>query len=91
MHDRNELITSLKSGVVKLLFEKSDGTQRVMQATLESSWLPLPTQPDTGVQRKSSDPNLIKVWDTQAHAWRSMRLERLISWHSQVMVTSDGQ
>lgn len=76
MHNRNEVISALQNGTVELLFEKSDGSSRLMKATLESSQLPLSTS--SASERRDQD--LITVWDTQAGAWRSLRLQRLLNW-----------
>lgn len=69
---------ALHEGVVVITFEKSDGTMRQMKATLQANLLPpvdtvssTPKKPNTEVQ---------PVWDLDAAAWRSFRVDRLKTW-----------
>lgn len=74
MIDLDLLKNGLHAGVVNIRFVKSDGTVRVMNATLVESALP-PRKPDT-VERKAN-PNVIRVWDVDKADWRSIRIDRI--------------
>lgn len=60
----------LKETVVKITFTKKDGTERVMNCTLDPKVLPLvETHKPKSEQDKSKD--YIAVYDTEVKAWRS--------------------
>jgi hypothetical protein len=72
---------NLNQGVVKVRFTKTDGTERVMYATTKQDLItyefmqkikPVPVNPP--------QENLLRVWDTEKGAWRSIREDRIISW-----------
>lgn len=69
---------TLQHHVVNVQFIKADGSLRTMMATLMEKHLPV--RSDDTQQVLTSDPNLYKVWDLQAQAWRSFRQERIQSW-----------
>jgi hypothetical protein len=75
-----ELSQALATHVVQVTFVKADGTQRVMQATTQPSRLPVTTIMESEAMTKPKDVNLFKVWDMQAQAWRSFRMERVTDW-----------
>jgi len=70
---------------ITVSFTKADGTDRDMRCTL--NWELIPAQPTTGsvdgivkesrAPRKEADPAVIKVYDLEAQAWRSFRMDRL--------------
>jgi hypothetical protein len=75
-----ELIEQLKSGIVNIVFTKTDGTQRKMRATLAESYiLPEPEPKHTPARKKNSATQ--SVWDVDVKAWRSFRWDRLIMDH----------
>jgi hypothetical protein len=78
--NQTELAQALASHVVQVTFVKADGSQRVMQATTQPSLLPVVTVLESEINHKPKDPNLFKVWDMQAQAWRSFRAERVTGW-----------
>lgn len=74
----NEL---LHEGIVSVTFRKTDGTTRVMKATLSSEMIPaqpLTESEEPKKERKVNDA-VMAVWDTEANGWRSFRLDRIIS------------
>ncbi len=69
----------LKDGVVEVTFAKSDGTERVMKATLKEEvisehWIPK----NTDSQRKYSE-DVLPVFDIEAKGWRSFRYDAVKS------------
>ena len=77
---------------ITVTFIKADGTDRTMRCTLNGTFIPQkpPMVSITGrvdglvtestkprKQPKEPDPAVIKVWDLDAGAWRSFRMDRL--------------
>ncbi len=60
---------------VTVTFEKKDGTERVMNCTLQVSIVP---QVDAESTRKGND-NVVAVWDLDKDAWRSFRVDSIKS------------
>ena len=70
---------------ITVSFTKADGTDRDMRCTL--NWDLIPAQHVTGpvdgivkeskAPKKAPDPAVIKVYDLEAQAWRSFRMDRL--------------
>ena len=77
LEQTQQLIEALSTGTVELTFVKVDQSLRVMKATLESSHLPKPT---AIVENRKQDPALLRVWDLEKLAWRSVRIASLKSW-----------
>ena len=71
------LIGLLKSEIVELTFTKKDGTERVMQCTLQESSIPETAKPK-GSNRAVSDESL-RVFDTEKNEWRSFRWDSIKS------------
>jgi hypothetical protein len=71
---------SLAEGVVKVRFTKADGNERVMLATTRQDlivyqFMQKPEQPVNEARE-----NLLRVWDTEKGAWRSIREDRVQEW-----------
>jgi len=76
---------------ITVKFTKADGTDRDMRCTLNWDLIPPgPPKPNTGSiseivsesakprkEPKAPDPAVIKVYDLEAQAWRSFRMDRL--------------
>lgn len=77
---------------ITVRFVKADGTERDMRCTLNWELIPSPPQklstvPVDGIviesakkprkEPKEPDPAVIKVYDLEAQAWRSFRMDRL--------------
>ena len=76
----NILRESLSRGVVSVRFTKADGSERVMLATTRQDLITHVFGTPSDADRKPTPANLIKVWDTEKSAWRSIREDRIISW-----------
>lgn len=77
--DATTLKAILQEKSQRVVFEKADGTLRVMHCTTNPKIVPWPDNPveATGSVQKEKDPNLIVVWDLEKEGWRSFRFERL--------------
>ena len=76
----NTIRESLARGVVSVRFTKADGSERVMLATTRQDLITHVFGTPLDEDRKPAPANLIKVWDTEKSAWRSIREDRIISW-----------
>jgi len=66
----------LSDGIAIVTFEKTDGSMREMNATLQSSYLPEVKEQSTKKPRKEN-PNVVAVWDVDKDAWRSFRIDSI--------------
>ena len=68
----------LTKGVVTVVFEKNDGTERTMKCTLSEDIIPVM---DTfGVaSKRAKNPDVLAVWDIEANGWRSFRFDSIKS------------
>ena len=73
-----ELLQSLKRGIVVVKFLKKDESERVMVATLDPKLLP---ERDATVTQEYAvkNTNQIRVYDVEAEDWRSFLFDRIIS------------
>ena len=69
---RKWLIGLLESSPVEVTFTKRDGTERVMNCTLQPEYLP----ETVGDIRKKNDDSLA-VYDLEAEGWRSFRWDSI--------------
>lgn len=74
----DELYTALKTELVEILFTKSDGSSRVMVATLQESYLP--ERSETTTTNKKVNQNVTAVWSVEDKGWRAFKNDSLISW-----------
>lgn len=78
MIDKYALKEDLKNGVVTVVFEKKDGTERTMRATLSDMFVPQVLSEFDGQEPKAArqlNDNVQAVWDVDAGGWRSFRLD----------------
>jgi hypothetical protein len=75
---REWLLSLLHAGTVEVTFTKVDGTIRVMNCSLNPTLLPVVTQVAESVKRTTSLNN-IRVFDIEKQAWRSFKIENVIS------------
>lgn len=78
-HTRENLLTTLKSNICTVEFQKVNGTRRTMRCTLVESHIPATTETvvkptKSGEPRKRSN-EIINVWDLEKSAWRSFRID----------------
>jgi len=68
------LAKAMRSGVVKFVFEKADGTARIAYGTL----CDLPAGITSG-RKKAPNYKTMCYWDTRKQGFRSFRVENFIS------------
>ena len=73
MSSKESMVESLHTGVCQVTVEKVDGTKRVMNCTLNQSYLPQTL--NESETKRETNPNVVAVWDIDANAWRSLRIE----------------
>lgn len=77
----NELVDTFKAGVATIIFEKVDGSERVMVCTLNPEMLPdAQEKTDEAVASKQKEGKLtaLPVYDVENDGWRSFCLSRLL-------------
>ena len=81
MIDKYALKEQLQNGVVTVVFEKKDGTERTMRATLSDLYVPqvepvMLSEYDGQVPKgRQLNDNVQAVWDIDAGGWRSFRYD----------------
>jgi Fe2+ transport system protein B len=78
MIDKYRLKEELKKGVVTVVFEKKDGTERTMRATLSDNYIPQVLAEYDGQEAKPAkqlNDDVQPVWDIDAGGWRSFRYD----------------
>ena len=80
----SSFITNLKEilgeSIVQIEFIKKDGTERVMRCTQNFANIPTEFHTKEDGEKKSNE-NLIKVWDMEKTAWRSVRVDSINRWY----------
>ena len=66
---------ALKSQIIKISFEKKDGTIRDMSCTLMESKIPDEKKPKT--TNSKQNPAVLPVFDVEKDAWRSFRWDSI--------------
>lgn len=74
---REELLSLLNKGNVRVVFTKSDGSERTMVCTKRMDVIPTESHPKG--QRPTND-YLCTVWDLEANGWRSFNFDKVISY-----------
>lgn len=74
---RELLKTKLSVGVTEIIFEKADGTIRVINATRDDEYIPAENI-ITDTSRAESD-HMIPVWDIVNNGWRGFSIDSVIS------------
>lgn len=67
-----DIVKLLESRVVEITFDKLDGTERVMNCTLQDSVVP----ETKGGKSKSTEKNLV-VFDVDKQGWRTIVADRI--------------
>jgi len=79
MTEDNEAFRKLfANNIITVTFTKKDGTKRDMRCTLINDYLP--NQMDIKEAESKSNPDVLAVWDLDKNAWRSFRLDSIISY-----------
>lgn len=68
----SELKTALHNGTVRVVFTKSDGTEREMFCTLKEGVV-VPYEKKTERVKETTSEDILPVWDTRKLAWRSFK------------------
>jgi hypothetical protein len=78
---RNEFLKkTLFENVVNVLFIKKDGTERKLICTLKPDLLPVQTDLEEAVQKKTPNPDVLAVWDIENKGWRSFRYDSILGY-----------
>ena len=87
---RNQILTALREGICRVVFTKSDSTERTMRCTLQAQYLPTFPEPDlVAIPRTNSTaarprtPLNVSVWDLEKNAFRSFNLSNIIRWEQE--------
>lgn len=80
---REYLEAKLPKQIVRVTFNKVDGTERIMFCTTCPDLIPEGNLP-TGEQTYEEHKTVQRVWDIDKKAWRSFRLDSIIE------CTTDG-
>lgn len=75
---REEIKKALKDSILRITFEKKDGTNRVMLATLRNEYIEPILKPNT--KHRKPNPDVCCVFDIEKGAFRSFRWDSLIAW-----------
>lgn len=71
--NKNELVSLLEKQTVRVTFTKADGSDRVMNCTLNKDVVvPYIKATDSS---KIVNNNVVAVWDVDKSAWRSFRID----------------
>lgn len=76
-HTKESIQLQLRQSVMKVNFTKTDGTVREMICTLQESFT-IPYEKKTDKQKPENN-DILAVWDVEKHAWRSFRVDSIIS------------
>jgi hypothetical protein len=72
------ILNEIKNKTCIIEFTKVDGTKREMPCTLDTSLMPPPAVTEHH-KTKLFKPEVMSVWCTDKQAWRSFRVENVIS------------
>lgn len=72
-----ELKQLVENGVVTVIFTKADGSERTMNCTLLSEYLPAAKSPQ--LLTEDTHPDTLSVWDVDANGWRAFKISNVKS------------
>ena len=77
---KEEIQAILRKGECEVIFRKKDGSEREMLCTLHPDYLPQTDREDgQSASRSTATEETVTVWDIEASAWRSFRIDSIIS------------
>ena len=81
MYTREYLMDELHKRVCRVIFKKVNGEERDMMCTLMPSELPSTTKNNSITEKKVREvnPEVIAAWDINKQAFRSFRVDNIIS------------
>jgi|TARA_B110000261_G_scaffold149143_1_gene175556 hypothetical protein len=71
-----DMLTPLQEGLCEVVFNKVDGSERIMTCTLVGDYIPDDQKPK-GASTKPKSTETLAVFDINAVGWRSFRLENV--------------
>jgi len=74
MFEREMLKNALEKNIVKVTFDKVDGTKRVMECTLMEDVIPSTIPTKETKEPRTVNANVLNVWDIEKRDWRSFRV-----------------
>ena len=79
--NRTEMMKELQDRDCRVIFKKTNGEERDMVCTLREDAIPAASKADPLSQKKvrSVNEEVIPVWDVNKQAWRSFRVDSVIS------------
>jgi hypothetical protein len=79
--NRTEMLEQLRQRTCRVIFKKVDGDERDMQCTLQEDVLPEKYQSTVGEEpaARQINENVIRAWDINKGAFRSFRVENVVS------------
>lgn len=79
MLSKAELKENLSKSVAKVVFNKSDGSTRIMNCTLMANFLPERKLDENvcNIPRREND-DVLAVWDLDNEGWRSFNINSVI-------------
>lgn len=80
-YDRNFMMQELQQRDCRVIFKKTNGEERDMVCTLREDAIPAASKADPLSQKKvrSINEEVVPVWDVNKQAWRSFRVDSVIS------------
>jgi hypothetical protein len=79
--NRNDMMDQLRKRECRVIFKKTNGEERDMICTLQEGVIP-PAKKDDPITQKAVravNEEVIPVWDVNKKAWRSFRVDSVIS------------
>lgn len=79
MFNRDDLMKDLSEGVLEVVFDKVDGSQRTLRCTLRPDLLPkiFNGEKEEFSSFHKENPEVIAVWGIHENNWRSFRVENV--------------
>jgi hypothetical protein len=80
MMTRDEMLTALRSNICTVTFEKMNGDERVMECTLNMSFIPENMRPKTDgnlAEGVEATIDVVKAYDLRAAGWRSFKVDKV--------------
>lgn len=75
---RQSIEEIIYDGIVEVKFTKRDGTERIMNCTLNKNVVPPATKDPLSQQKvRKLNENVMVVWDVDKNDWRSFRLDQI--------------
>lgn len=82
MPTKQELKEVFSKNIVNLTFKKVDGSERTMKCTLDPMFIPGRDNITSSKKKKTENENVLPVWNIDEQAFRSFRVDSLISYET---------